>query len=154
MKTKSASRKSIVSAFQDLFRIGTILIVLFALALVSCSDDEKAVKPDTREQFVGNYTVEDISLSSGYKYVYNVTISKGAKGDLELSNFADILNVPVKASADGNQLIIKSQSFTNPSGKTLKVEGSGTLAGGTLTFKYSTTGAMDYSGDCTAKKIQ
>ena len=152
MKTKAASRKPVETAFQDIYRIGFILIVLFALALASCSDDEKAAKPDTSEQFVGNYTIEDISLSSGYKYVYDVTISKGAKGGLEISNFADILNVPVKATAEGSQLVIKSQSFTNPSGKTLKVEGSGTLAGGVLTFNYTTTGALDYSGNCTAKK--
>lgn len=152
MKTRTASGKSIMTPFQDLYRIGIILILLTALALASCSDDESAAKPDTREQFVGTYTVEDISVSSGYNYVYDVTISKSDKGGLEITNFADILNVPVKATAEGNQLIIKSQSFTNPSGKTLKVEGSGTLAGGILTFKYTTSGAMDYAGNCTAKK--
>ncbi|HTF18020.1 MAG TPA: hypothetical protein VK658_08110 [Chryseolinea sp.] len=151
MKTKSVSARSVMTQFQDIFRTGFILVILFPLALASCSDDEKAARPDTREQFVGNYAVEDIS-ASGNNYEYDVSISKGAKGDLEITNFADILNVPVKATAEGNQLIIKSQSFTNPSGKTLKVEGSGTLAGGVLTFKYTTTGALDYSGNCTAKK--
>lgn len=155
MKTRTCARKSVARPYKHTVRIGVILMVLIALALVSCSDDDKAVLPDTRQQFVGNYEVEDISASSGYTYEYTVSINMGQKGDLEITNFADMMNVPVKAKAKGNQIIIESQTFKNGStGNTLTVEGSGTIANDVLTFKYTTKGVLDYSGNCTAKKYQ
>jgi hypothetical protein len=96
--------------------------------------------------------VEDISAASGYKYEYSVSISMGAKGGLEISNFGDVMNVPVKASARGNQIIIESQTFKNPSGKTIVVAGSGTIAGDVLTFHYTITGWKEYTGDCKAER--
>jgi hypothetical protein len=155
MKTKARThvRKSSMSPYKDGFRVGIILILLVAMALASCSDDEKAATPDTRQQFVGNYNVKDISASSGYEYEYTVSISIGAKGDLEIANFADMMNVPVKAKANGNQLVIESQTFKNgSSGNTLTIEGSGTIANDVLSFKYTTKGVLDYTGNCTAKK--
>ena len=155
MKTKSKSRirTSGMHTYRHGIRIGFMLIVLIALAMASCSDDEKAVEPDTREQFVGSYSVRDISVSSGYEYKYSVSISKGSKGDLEISNFADMMNVPVKAKAKGNQLLIEAQTFKNgSSGHSITVEGTGSIANGVLTLHYTTTGYLDYTGNCTAEK--
>lgn len=122
-------------------------------AITSCSDDDEA-KPDTRAQFIGSYSVEDMS-DDGDVYEYDMTISNGDDGTLNISNFADIFNVPVKASVDGTKITIKSQSFTNPSsGNTIQVSGSGTLTGSVLKFIYTTEGYLDYTGNCTASKKQ
>ncbi len=138
-------------------RISEVIMVLLmigvVLSLSSCSKDDEEVKPDTRPQFIGTYAVEDVSNSSGHVYEYDVTISNGTDGDLNLSNFADMFNVPVKATVDGNKITIKQQSFTNPSsGNTIKVWGNGTLTGDKLNFTYTTEGFLDYSGTCTATK--
>jgi len=139
--------------FIELIKYVFMASVLITLA--SCSDDDDDVKPDTSSQFIGTYAVEDISGSSGYTYEYDVTISNGADGYLHISNFADMFNVPVKASVSGNKITIKSQSFTNPSsGNTIQVSGSGTLSGNVLNFTYTTTGYLNYSGTCTASKKQ
>jgi len=151
MKTQTES-SSTKMRFSEV--IMYVLFVTIVLALSSCSDDDEA-KPDTRAQFIGTYAVEDISGSSGYTYEYDVTISNGDNGDLNISNFADMFNTPVKATVDGNKLVIKSQSFTNPSsGNSIQVSGTGTLTGGTLNFTYTTTGYLDYSGTCKANKKQ
>jgi hypothetical protein len=122
-------------------------------AIASCSDDDEA-KPDTRGQFLGTYAVEDVS-DKGYVYEYDMTIANSDDGTLSISNFADIFNVPVKASVDGTKITIKSQSFTNPSsGNTIKVSGNGTLTGNVLKFTYTTDGYLDYIGTCTANKKQ
>ena len=154
MKTKARThaRKSNMSQYKDGFRIGFILILLVAMALVSCSDDEKAATPDTRQQFVGTYSVEDISQSSGYVYNYDVTVTTGEGNYIRFSNFADMFNIPIKATVSGNSFDIPAQSFTNPSGKSIKVYGSGTFQNGKLTFSYTTEGYLDYTGACTAVK--
>ena len=103
----------------------------------------------------GTYAVEDISGSSGYTYEYDVTISNGSDGYLHISNFADMFNIPVKASVDGNKITIKSQTFTNPSsGNSIQVSGSGNLSGNVLNFTYTTTGYLNYTGTCKASKKQ
>lgn len=133
------------------FLIGFIILTLFVIVLTSCSnDDDKA--PDTRSLFVGTYSVEDISTSTGYVYNYDVSISNSANGELEISNFADLFNVPVKATVAGTTLNIESQSFTNPSGKTIVVSGTGSMVNNVLTFSYTTTGYLDYTGNCKANK--
>jgi hypothetical protein len=133
------------------FLIGFVILTLLTILLASCSDDD--VKgPDTRAQFVGTYNVEDISQSSGYVYNYDVTVSEGSGNEIKFSNFADLFNVPVKATVSGNTFTVPTQSFTNPSGKTIKVFGSGSLQAGKLTFSYTTEGYLDYTGECTASK--
>lgn len=132
------------------FLIGFIILTLLTLVLASCSDDEKG--PDTRAQFVGTYNVEDVSGSTGYIYYYDVTVTNGAGGELEISNFADMFNVPVKATVNGNSLTIKSQTFTNPSGKTIEVSGTGSLSNNILSFTYTTVGYLNYSGTCKANR--
>jgi hypothetical protein len=100
--------------------------------------------------FVGDYDVEDISQSSGYVYNYTVSVSKAGANQIQISNFADLFNVPVKANVNGMSFAIPTQTFTNPSGKSISVSGTGTLVGDLLTFQYTTTGYLDYVGDCEA----
>ena len=120
--------------------IGFITLTLFIIVLTSCSrDDDKA--PDTRSLFVGTYSVEDISTSTGYVYNYDVTISNGVDGELEISNFANLFNVPVKATVKGTTLNIQSQSVTNSGGKTIVVSGIGSIINNVLTFSYTTINA-------------
>jgi len=134
------------------FLIGFIILTLLTMVLASCSDDD-VKSPDTSGQFVGTYTVEDISGSSGYVYEYDVTVSKGGANELKFSNFADMFNTPIKATVHGNLFDIPRQSFTNPSsGHTIEVYGSGSIANGILKFSYTTEGYLDYTGTCTANK--
>jgi len=130
------------------FVIGLMLLTLITMFLASCSsDDDKS--PDTSSLFAGEYSVEDVS-SSGNVYNYDVSIAKGGNGEIKISNFADIFNVPVKATVNGMNFTIPSQKFTNPSGKQITVSGSGSLQNDVLTFTYTTTGWLDYSGNCQA----
>jgi hypothetical protein len=123
-------------------------------SITSCSSDDEP-KPATSGQFVGTYAVKDLSTKSGYTYEYDVTITTDSEGNLTISNFADMVNVPVKAMVEGNDLTINSQSFTNPSSnKTLTVFGSGSLSGDVLNFTYTTEGYLDYKGTCVATKKQ
>lgn len=137
------------------FRI-TDLIMLALLAtmitLSSCSSDDDEAKPDTRAQFIGTYAVEDESAYSGQLYHYDLTISNANNGEVNMSKFADMFNVPVKGVVDGNKLTIKSQTFKNSSGAEIEVSGSGTITGNVLTFTYTTTGYLDYTGKCKATK--
>jgi len=133
------------------FLIGFIILTLLTIVLASCSDDDVKA-PDTRGQFVGSYEVEDISQSSGYVYNYNVTVKSGSGNEILFSNFADMFNIPIKATVTGNSFTIPNQTFTNPSGKSIKVYGSGSIQGGVLTFTYTTEGYLDYTGSCTANK--
>jgi hypothetical protein len=126
-----------------------LLAVLITLS--SCSKDDDA-RPDTRGQFIGTYAVEDKSDYSGNLYYYDITISNGNNGEVNISNFADMFNVPVKGTVDGNKITIKSQTFKNPSGLELEVSGSGTITGDVITFTYTTTKDLDYTGHCKATK--
>ena len=154
MKTKKANRTANVDKTDSEagFIIGFIIMTLLTLALTNCSNDDEDQGPDTRPQFVGTYEVDDVSAGSGYVYEYNVTISNGTSSDLQISNFGDIFNVPVKATVKGNNLTIPKQSFKNPSGKTIEVVGSGTISGDILIFDYTMKGYIDYVGNCTASK--
>jgi len=146
------TQKNLISNSQGGFLLGLVVLTLIALLFSSCNDDDEK-GPDTRAAFVGNYDVEDISSSSGYVYNYEMSIKVGANGELEISNFADMFNVPVKATVDGMNLTIKKQTFTNPSGKSISVSGSGTLQNNILSFTYTTTGYLNYTGTCKGGKL-
>ena len=71
-----------------------------------------------------------------------VTISKSGNG-LEISNFGDIMYVPVKATIQGNTFTIPSQTFEGKS-MTIVIDGRGTLNGNKLAFDYSIKTDDDY----------
>ncbi|HTE33610.1 MAG TPA: hypothetical protein VK666_24680 [Chryseolinea sp.] len=152
MKTNIKSRELLSPYSEPGFLISFIIITLFGLALASCGSDDEPTEPDTRPQFVGEYAVEEVNPTTSAEYAYDITIVNGANGDLEISNFGDVFNVPVKATVKGTALTIKSQTFNGSGGHTATVSGSGTLSGNTLTFTYTVTGSADYSGNCIATK--
>lgn len=128
-----------------------LILSMVLLLLGGCNGDDDTV-PDTSALFAGNYSVKDVSDYSGHVYNYDVTITKTGTGEVTISNFADIFNVPVKATVNGMSFTIAPQTFTNPSSKQITVSGSGSLQNDVLTFTYSTLGYLDYSGKCEAVK--
>ena len=84
---------------------------------------------------VGNYSVVDTDEDGDVEnYAINITQSKD--GGLEISNFGDIMYVPVKASIKGNSFNVPAQTFKGKS-MTIVVSGNGTLNGNTLNFDYT-----------------
>ena len=154
MKTQiKSTRKKIGIA--DFIMLALLLGVILSLSSCGKDDDPKPAKPDTSSLFVGTYNVQDESASTKNLYFYDIVISNGNGGELNISNFADMFNVPVKATVDGTTLTIKSQTFTNKSsGKQIQVSGSGTIVGDELNFTYTTVGYLDYTGTCKALKKQ
>ena len=131
------------------YSVSLMLSTFVFLLLVGCSSDDDNVT-DTSPLFVGNYSVKDVSDYSGHEYNYEVSITKSGVGTVKISNFADILNVPVTASVSGMNFTIAPQTFTNPSGKQITVSASGSLQDNVLTFSYTTLGYLDYTGQCQA----
>ncbi len=86
---------------------------------------------------------------------YTISISKASKGgsNLEISNFGDIMYVPVKANIKGNNLTIPSQTFKGKT-MTIVISGQGTLSGDQLTFDYVIETDDDYilEHSCVATK--
>ncbi|HYI78175.1 MAG TPA: hypothetical protein VEW65_11200, partial [Chryseolinea sp.] len=74
-------------------------------------------------------------------------------GDLEISNFGDIMYVPVKTSIKGNAVTVPAQTFNGKS-MTIVIEGSGTLNGNTLNLDYTIETGDDYllEHSCVATK--
>ena len=112
-----------------------ITVLMFAIvSLSSCSDDDDGPNPDLAKA-VGNYSVVDTDEDGDVEnYAINITQSKD--GGLEISNFGDIMYVPVKASIKGNSFNVPAQTFKGKS-MTIVVSGNGTLNGNTLNFDYT-----------------
>jgi hypothetical protein len=124
-----------------------VIFVAVTLLASSCSDDNEQAP-----SFFGSYAVEDLSSVSGYTYKYDMTVADASNGELNLSNFADLFKVPVKAKLEGTNLTIYSQTFHGQNNKTIEVSGSGTVSGNVLNFTYTTTGDLKYTGTCIARK--
>ena len=128
-----------VESLSPLF-IGLLLFVV-TLALSSCDNDDEPDYSADIAKVVGSYSVEDTDENDDVEY-YSVTITKSGNG-IEISNFGDIMHVPVKATIKGNTFNIPSQTFK---GKTMTIEiyGSGTLTGNKLVFDYTIKTDDDY----------
>jgi len=136
MNTITFHLKNTVSSISahTLFR-NYITIVMFALvSLTSCSDDDDGPSPDLAKA-VGSYSVVDTD-EDGDVENYSINITKSKDGGLEISNFGDIMYVPVKASMKGNSFNVPAQTFKGKS-MTIVVAGTGTLNGTTLNFDYT-----------------
>ena len=129
----------------------TLLLFLATFILGSCDNDDEPDYSADIAKVVGSYSVADTDESNDVEY-YSVTISKSGNG-VEITNFGDIMHVPVKATIKGNTFNIPSQTFK---GKTMTIEiyGSGTLTGNKLTFDYTIKTDDDYYLDhsCDATK--
>jgi hypothetical protein len=117
---------------------------------VSCGADDEYFSADVAE-VIGTYTVVD-TYTDGQIKNYDITISKGKDGGLEISNFGKIMYVPVKASIKGNAFTIPSQTFKG-NNMTIIVSGLGLLNGTTLNFDYTIeTGSAQIEHTCVASK--
>jgi hypothetical protein len=109
-----------------------LLLVSMTFVMGSCNDDED-FSADI-EKVVGTYNVVDTDEDDEVEN-YAVTITKSGNG-VEISNFGDIMYVPVKATIRGNLLTIPSQTFKGKT-MTIVIYGQGTLNGNNLTFEYT-----------------
>jgi hypothetical protein len=152
MITLTFHLKNIVGSISahTLFR-NYITVLMFALvSLTSCSDDDDAPNPDLAKA-IGSYAVVDTD-EDGDVENYSINISKSKDGGLEISNFGDIMYVPVKASMKGSSFNVPAQTFKGKS-MTIVVAGTGTLNGNTLNFDYTIkTGDSLLEHSCVASK--
>ena len=152
MNTITFHLKNAVSSISahTLFR-NYITVLMFAIAsLSSCSDDDDGPNPDLAKA-IGSYSVVDTD-ENGDVENYAINITKSKDGGLEISNFGDIMYVPVKASINGNSFNVPAQTFKGKS-MTIVVAGTGTLNGTTLNFDYTIkTGDNLLEHSCVARK--
>ena len=156
MKKNPLSSKTLVTRFTSVDSLSPLVIgmLLFVTALIlsSCDNDDEDFSADIA-RVVGTYNVTDTDEDNEVEN-YFVTITKAGNG-VEISNFGDIMYVPVKATIKGNSFTIPSQTFQ---GKTMTIEifGSGTLNGSKLTFDYTIKTDADYllEHSCDATKQQ
>jgi len=137
--------KTLVTRLTSVDSLSPLFIgfLLFAVDLIfgSCSKDEEPDFTADISKAVGTYYVTDTDEDNEVEN-YTVTISKSGNG-LEISNFGDIMYVPVKATIQGNAFTIPSQTFEGKS-MTIVIDGQGTLNGNKLSFDYSIKTDDDY----------
>ena len=153
MNTITFHLKTVLSSISAhiLFR-NYITVLMFAIVtLTSCSDDDDGPNPDIAK-VVGSYSVVDTD-EDGEVENYSITITQAKDGSLEVSNFGDIMYVPVKATINGNSFNVPAQTFNGKS-MTIVVAGNGTLTGNTLNFDYTIETDDDYllEHSCVASK--
>lgn len=110
-----------------------LLLVSMTFVLGSCNDDDEDFSADI-EKVVGTYNVVDTDEDDEVEN-YSVTITKSGNG-VEITNFGDIMYVPVKATIRGNIFTIPSQTFKGKT-MTIVISGQGTLNGDNLSFEYT-----------------
>jgi len=106
-----------------------LVALIMAFTAASCSDDT-APNP-----YAGTYAVVETDEFDDEEN-YSIKLSK-TSGGFEITNFGDIMNVPVKATITGKTLTIPDQTFA---GKTITivVSGQGSFTDdGILTFDYA-----------------
>lgn len=106
------------------------LTILVSLTLAACTDDDEAANT-----FAGTYAVvETDEYDDEDNYTVNI---KKTSGGFEITNFGDIMNVPVKATITEKSLTIPSQTFVGKS-MTIVVSGHGAFDDkGILSFDYA-----------------
>jgi len=124
---------------------GRFLVLIFSavLFLTGCSKDDEGPNASI-DQVIGTYTVEDTDESDEMES-YSISVNKASKGgsDLEITNFGDIMYVPIKANIKGNKLTIPAQTFKGKT-MTIVISGSGTMTGNKLEFDYVIETDDDY----------
>lgn len=142
---------------KTLFNIDTRFSVLALSALIflaSCNNDDENGSGADVQKVIGNYSVEDTDEWEETE-TYTISITKGKNGsNLEISNFGDIMYVPVKANIKGNSLTIPAQTFKGKS-MTIVISGKGMLNNNKLNFDYVIETDDDYvlEHSCVATKM-
>ena len=151
MKTLPLFVKKLTLSFSAnlLFNQYLTPFIFALLTLSSCSSDDEDFSADTAK-VIGTYAVVD-TYNDGEIKNYDITISKGKDGGLEISNFGKIMYVPVKASIKGNAFTIPAQTFKGNK-MTIIVSGLGSLNGNTLNFNYTIDSGTQIEHTCVASK--
>jgi hypothetical protein len=119
-----------------------IIVLSAILFLAACSNDDENTAADV-QKITGDYSVEDTNEYEETE-AYSISISKSGKGgNLEISNFGDIMYVPVKANVKGNVFTIPSQTFKGKT-MTIVISGQGSINGDQLSFDYVIETDDDY----------
>jgi nitrogen fixation protein FixH len=104
----------------------TVLVLAASVFMAACSDDDDKFGADV-EKAVGTYQVED---TADWGDVKTYTIS------IKITNFGNIMYVPIKGVVSGNQFRIPAQTFSEKK-MTITISGEGEFeADGTLEFDY------------------
>lgn len=157
MKKNTLSSKTLVTSLTSVDSLSPVVIglLLFVVTLMlsSCDNDDEPDYSADIAKVVGTYYVTDTDEDDEVEN-YSVIITKAGNG-VEISNFGDIMYVPVKATIKGNTFTIPSQTFQGKS-MTIEIYGSGTLSGNKLTFDYTIKTDDDYylEHSCDATKQQ
>ena len=130
----------------SIFRNISLLFLSATLVLASCSKDNDDSVSSQQSAFVGKYLVVDASET------YTVEVLHKGGNNFQIKEFAGFLNVPLNAVLNGSALNIPSQTFTNPSGKSITISGSGVLStkakkDDTIKFEYKVSGFTNYESD-------
>ena len=130
----------------SIFRNFSLLLLSASLVLASCSKDNDDNISSQGSAFVGKYLVVDPSET------YTIEISHKGGSNFQIKEFAGFLNVPLNAVQSGNALNIPAQTFTNPSGKSITITGTGVLStkakkDDTIKFDYKVAGFTNYESD-------
>ncbi|HMG91491.1 MAG TPA: hypothetical protein VK589_15635 [Chryseolinea sp.] len=156
MKKNPLTFKTLVTSLTSVDSLSPLfigmLLFISVLILSSCSKDDDDFGADIAK-VVGTYNVTDTDEDDEVEN-YSVTITKAGNG-VEISNFGDIMYVPVKATIKGNSFNIPKQTFQGKS-MTIEIYGSGTLNGSKLTFDYTIKTDDDFilEHSCDATKQQ
>ena len=157
MKKNPLSSKTLVNRLTSVDSLSPVIIglLLFLITFIlgSCDNDDEPDYSADIAKVVGTYSVIDTDEDDDVEN-YSVTITKAGNG-VEISNFGDIMYVPVKATIKGNTFNIPPQTFEGKS-MTIEIYGSGTLSGNKLTFDYTIKTDDDYylEHSCDATKQQ
>lgn len=130
----------------SLIRKFSLVVLSITLALASCSKKDSGIGASSAGPFEGQYLVVDDNET------YTLKVEGAGGNNFQIRNFGGFMNVPVKATANGNILTIPSQTFNNPNGNTLTVSGAGSLStkgekDDTIKINYTVSGFANYSGD-------
>jgi hypothetical protein len=130
--------------------ISYVVLAFGLLLFASCSKKDHDTSLASAS-FAGSYMVIDDDET------YTLKIENTGGNNFQIREFGGLLNVPLKANGNGNSLHIPSQTFTNPSGKSITIVGTGTLStkdskDDTITFEYSLTGYGAHNGSFTGKR--
>jgi hypothetical protein len=130
----------------SLIRKFSFVVLSITLALASCSKKDSGAGGSNAGPFAGQYLVVDSDET------YTLKIESSGDNNFQIKNFGGFMNVPVKATANGNSLTIPSQTFKNPNGNSLTVSGTGSLTSkgkkdDTIIINYTVSGFANYSSD-------
>jgi hypothetical protein len=134
----------------SVFRNISLIFLSFTMVLASCSKskDDKVVPGSA---FIGQYVVVEPSET------YTLQIDNKGGANFQIREFGGFLNVPLNAVFSGDKLTIPSQTFKNPSGKSLTITGTGVLStktkkDDTIHFDYAVSGFTNFESDFTGTR--